>query len=224
MATNKSLPQVRVRTSDSHLDLLHYQFRVLETALPPARSLRYQVPALLSEMGELYGVLAKEVRDAKGAPNYPARQAELGDVAYLTALTLSDLGVKAVSPSYERKVSDIGLGTALRAVEAPYCPGVVFGPATVACMKFLAPKVPKPSSARATFAGHLQRLWCSLPYLAEVLLVGSPEYAPRRAAARTDVGVARLRESLWQDVLAANVAKLADRKDRGVIEGSGDYR
>ena len=224
MATNKSLPRVQVRTSDSHLDLLHYQFRVLETALPPARSLRYQVPALLSEMGELYGVLAKEVRDAKGAPNYPARQAELGDVAYLTAITLNDLGVKAVSPSYERKVEGFGLGTALRAVEAPYCPGVVFGPATVACMKFLAPKVPKPSSARATFAGHLQRLWCSLPYLAEVLLVGSPEYAPRRAAARTDVGVARLRESLWQDVLAANVAKLADRKDRGVIEGSGDYR
>jgi len=224
VATNKSLPRVQVRTSDSHLDLLHYQFRVLETALPPARSLRYQVPALLSEMGELYGVLAKEVRDAKGAPNYPARQAELGDVAYLTAITLNDLGVKAVSPSYERKVEGFGLGTALRAVEAPYCPGVVFGPATVACMKFLAPKVPKPSSARATFAGHLQRLWCSLPYLAEVLLVGSPEYAPRRAAARTDVGVARLRESLWQDVLAANVAKLADRKDRGVIEGSGDYR
>lgn len=224
MATNKSLPRVHVRTSDSHLDLLHYQFRVLETALPPARSLRYQVPALLSEMGELYGVLAKEVRDAKGSPNYPARQAELGDVAYLTALTLNDLGVKAVSPSYERKVEGFGLGTALRAVEAPYCPGVVFGPAQVACMKFLAPKVPKPSSARATFAGHLQRLWCSLPYLAEVLLVGSPEYAPRRAAARTDVGVARLRESLWQDVLAANVAKLADRKDRGVIEGSGDYR
>lgn len=224
MATNKSLPQVQVRTSDAHLDLLHYQFRVLETALPPARSLRYQVPALLSEMGELYGVLAKEVRDAKGAPNYPARQAELGDVAYLTALTLNDLGVKAISPSYERKVSEIGLATALRAVEAPYSPGVVFGPATVACMKFLAPKVPKPASARVTFAGHLQRLWCSLPYLAEVLLVGSPEYAPRRAAARTDVGVARLRESVWQDVLAANVAKLADRKDRGVIEGSGDYR
>ena len=224
MATERVLTQVRVRTSDSQLDLLHYQFRVLETALPPARSLRYQVPALLSEMGELYGVLAKEVRDAKGSPNYPARQAELGDVAYLTALTLNDLGVKAISPSYERKVSEIGLGVALRAVEAPYCPGVVFGPAQVACMKFLAPKVPKPSSARATFAGHLQRLWCSLPYLAEVLLVGSPEYAPRRAAARTDVGVARLRESIWQDVLAANVAKLADRKDRGVIEGSGDYR
>lgn len=224
MATEKVLPQVRVRTSDVHLDLLHYQFRVLETALPPARSLRYQVPALLSEMGEVYGVLAKEVRDAKGSPNYPARQAELGDVAYLTALTLNDLGVKAISPSYERKVSDIGLGTALRAVEAPYCPGVVFGPAQVACMKFLAPKVPKPSSARATFAGHLQRLWCSLPYLAEVLLVGSPEYAPRRAAARTDAGAARLRESIWQDVLAANVAKLADRKDRGAIEGSGDYR
>lgn len=224
MVAEKVLPQVRVRTSDMHLDLLHYQFRVLETALPPARSLKYQVPALLSEMGEVYGVLAKEVRDAKGSPNYPARQAELGDVAYLTALTLNDLGVKAISPSYERKVSEVGLATALRAVEAPYCPGVVFGPAQVACMKFLAPKVPKPSSARATFAGHLQRLWCSLPYLAEVLLVGSPEYAPRLAAARTDVGVARLRESIWQDVLAANVAKLADRKDRGAIEGSGDYR
>lgn len=224
MVAEKVLPQVRVRTSDVHLDLLHYQFQVLETALPPARSLRYQVPALLSEMGEVYGVLAKEVRDAKGSPNYPARQAELGDVAYLTALTLNDLGVKAVTPSYERKVSEIGLATALRAVEAPYCPGVVFGPAQVACMKFLAPRVPKPASARATFAGRLRQLWCSLPYLAEVLLVGAPEYAPRRAAARTDVGVARLRESIWLDVLAANVAKLADRKDRGAIEGSGDYR
>lgn len=36
MATDKSLPRVQVRTSDVHLDLLHYQFRVLETALPPA--------------------------------------------------------------------------------------------------------------------------------------------------------------------------------------------
>nr|DAG03721.1 MAG TPA: disulfide-rich peptide [Siphoviridae sp. ct6bU4] len=114
MAVEKVLPQVHVRASDVHLDLMHYQFRVLETALPPARSLRYQVPALLSEMGELYGVLAKEVRDAKGAPNYPARQAELGDVAYLTALTLNDLGVKAISPSYERKVSEIGLTTLFR--------------------------------------------------------------------------------------------------------------
>jgi len=224
MAAEKVLPLVRVRTSDVHLDLLHYQFRVLETALPPARSLRYQVPALLSEMGELYGVLAKEVRDAKGSPNYPARQAELGDVAYLTALTLNDLGVKAISPSYERKVSEIGLATALGAVEAPYCPGVVFGPAQVACMKFLAPKVSKPSSARATFAGHLQRLWCSLPYLAKVLLVGAPEYAPRRAAAVTEKGRGLVDAAIWQDVLAANVAKLADRKDRGAIEGSGDYR
>ena len=224
MATEKVLPRVRVRTSDSHLDLLHFQFRVLETALPPARSLRYQVPALLSEMGELYGVLAKEVRDAKGSPNYPARQAELGDVAYLTALTLNDLGVKAISPSYDRKVSEVGLATALRAVETPYCPGVVFGPAQVACMKFLAPKVPKPASARATFAGHLQRLWCSLPYLAGVLLVGAPEYAPRRAAAVTEKGKDMVDAAIWQDVLAANVAKLADRAQRNVIEGSGDYR
>lgn len=224
MATNKSLPRVQVRASDVHLDLLHYQFRVLETALPPARSLRYQVPALLSEMGELYGVLAKEVRDAKGSPNYPARQAELGDVAYLTALTLNDLGVKAIFPSYERKVSEIGLATALRAVEAPYCPGVVFGPAQVACMKFLAPKVPKPASARATFAGHLQRLWCSLPYLAQVLLAGAPEYAPRRAAAVTEKGKDMVDAAIWQDVLAANVVKLADRAQRNVIEGSGDYR
>lgn len=30
--------------------------------------------------------------------------------------------------------------------------------------------------------------------------------------------------AIWQDVLAANVVKLADRAQRNVIEGSGDYR
>ena len=51
------------RDSDLHLTLGLYQLRVLETALPSARSLSYQIPALLSEIGELQGVLAKEVRD-----------------------------------------------------------------------------------------------------------------------------------------------------------------
>jgi len=64
----------------------------------------------------------------------------------------------------------------------------------------------------------------SLPYLAQVLLVGAPEYAPRRAAAVTEKGKDLVDAAIWQDVLAANVAKLEDRAQRNVIEGSGDYR
>jgi len=35
---------------------------------------------------------------------------------------------------------------------------------------------------------------------------------------------AALREDIFQDVLKANVLKLADRKKRGKIKGSGDNR
>ena len=224
MATEKVIPEVRVRTSDKSLDLLHYQFRVLETALPPARSFAYQVPALLSEMGELQGVIAKEVRDSKGEPNYPARQAELGDIAYLTALLLNDLGCKRVTLANSRKVGDLGLPVELGRFYPAFAPGAVFAPVQVAAFKFTLPKGKVSSTVKATFAGHLQRFWCSLPYLTEFLLGSAPEYISRRAAARTEHGLALVREAMWQDVLAANVAKLADRANRGVLEGSGDYR
>ena len=59
------------RDNDLHLTLGLYQLRVLETALPSARSLSYQIPALLSEIGELQGVLAKEVRDDNSKAKLP---------------------------------------------------------------------------------------------------------------------------------------------------------
>lgn len=219
------------RNSDLFLTLGLYQLRVLETALPSARSLSYQIPALLSEIGELQGVLAKEVRDGNRKSNYPARKAELGDIAYLTALMLNDLGVRTVTPANTRLAQERMKGDALDAVQTPFVGAFVFSQVGADTLKILNAPREESTTAFRIYANRLARLWECLPYLAERLLAGAEEYDPRRAAVfslktkkQLDNERAALREDIFQDVLNANVRKLADRKKRGKIKGSGDNR
>lgn len=219
------------RSSDLFLTLGLYQLRVLETALPSARSLSYQIPALLSEIGELQGVLAKEVRDNNHKPNYPARKAELGDIAYLTALTLNDLGVRKVTPTNTRLAQERMKDDALDAVNTPFAGAFVFSRVGADVFKILNAPREESNTAFRIYANRLAQLWECLPYLAERLLVGAEEYDTRRAAVfsmktkkQMDNERAALREDIFQDVLNANVLKLADRKKRGKIKGSGDNR
>lgn len=227
----KSTLRPHEREKDSYLTLGLYQLRVLETALPSARSLSYQIPALLSEIGELQGVLAKEVRDDNHKPNYPARKAELGDIAYLTALTLNDLGVQRVTPTNTRLAQERMKDNALDKVPIPFAGAFVFSQVGSDTFKILTAPSEESTTAKRIYANRLARLWECLPYLAERLLVGMPQYDTRRAAVLSLKDAedfsherAALREDIFQDVLNANVLKLADRASRGKIKGSGDYR
>lgn len=219
------------RESDLYLTLGLYQLRVLETALPSARSLQYQLPALLSEIGELHGVLAKEVRDDKKAPNYPARKAELGDIAYLTALMLNDLGVQHVTPRVAKRVEERAASEILDVAPSAYAVSAALSSEVEDVENFAYRLASNDNPSRPRLAITLQYLWNMIPYLAERLLVGMPQYDARRAAvlSLTDAEDfsrerAALREGIFQDVLNANVLKLADRKSRGKIKGSGDNR
>lgn len=219
------------RDNDLYLTLGLYQLRVLETALPSARSLSYQIPALLSEIGELQGVLAKEVRDDNRKPNYPARKAELGDIAYLTALMLNDFGVKRITPANTRIAKERMSSYALDNVPAPFVGAFVFSQVGADTLKILGAPREESTTAFRIYANRLARLWECLPYLAERLLAGSEEYDTRRAMvfsmktkSQQDTERAALREDIFQDVLNANVLKLADRFKRGKIKGSGDNR
>lgn len=219
------------REKDLYLTLGLYQRRVLTTALPSARSLAYQLPALLSEIGELQGVLAKEVRDSKGHPNYPARKAELGDIAYLTALMLNDLGVQHITPHNTRLAAKHMDDDVLDNIQSPFIGAFVFSQVNSSFFDVLSSPRETSEADVNINSNRLARLWESLPYVAERLLVGAPEYYPRCAAvfsiktpSRRDLERAALREDIFQDVLTANVFKLADRKRRGKIKGSGDNR
>lgn len=71
------------------LTLDTYTPQALSTALPTALSFDYVAPGLVAEVGELYGVEAKAVRDDWDRDRYrTALVKELGDVAWFLALTL----------------------------------------------------------------------------------------------------------------------------------------
>lgn len=74
------------------IDLATYQKSAIDTALPTAHSSKYLLPGLISEIGELAGVLAKEHRDSTGI-NEHDRICELGDIAWVTAVWLHFLGI-----------------------------------------------------------------------------------------------------------------------------------
>jgi len=219
------------RDNDLYLTLGLYQLRVLETALPSARSRSYQIPALLSEIGELQGVLAKEVRDDNHKPNYPARKAEIGDIAYLTALMLNDLGVRRITPAHTRLAQERIAKYDLDNVPSPFVGAFVFSQLGADTLNILNAPREEFTAAKRIYANRLARLWECLPYLAERLLAGAEEYDTRRAMVfslknnnKLVKERAALREDIFQDVLNANVLKLADRKKRGKIKGSGDNR
>lgn len=230
MKTNSTL-RPHERDSDLYLTLGLYQLRVLETALPSARSLAYQLPALLSEVGELHGVLAKEVRDDSNRPNYPARKAELGDITYLTALALNDLGFQHITPRVARRVEERTEPDWLGNVPEAYVVSAALSREIEDVERFGYRLAFNDNPSKLRLATTLQYLWSLLPHLAERLLLGMPQYDSRRAAVLSLKNVedysrerVALRDDVFQDVLRANVLKLADRARRGKIKGSGDNR
>lgn len=195
--------------------LAAYQQAALTTALPTAHALEYLAPGLLSELGELAGVFAKEYRDSTG-PNYYDRMCELGDIAWVTAVWLHDLGVDdpysptntrlGISEEHLRK-NEVSAETAVLAV----LPGIIEPLISLVCRcrENDLPTTPEGLSHDAAYESVartvLLSLWRALVF-----------YAPHLAAPGGD--------DPFSEALGLNVAKLQSRQSRGKIGGSGDHR
>lgn len=77
------------------MDLTTYQTKARSTADPIAFTYPYLAPALLGEVGELAGHVAKGVwKGTAGTPEYNLGVAlEYGDIAWMTAIILHNQGV-----------------------------------------------------------------------------------------------------------------------------------
>ena len=196
------VPAMRA-TPGGEWTLASYQTSALATALPTAHSQEYLLPGLLSELGELAGVLAKEYRDSTPI-NYEDRLSEMGDVAWVTAIWLHDLGVTTTT------TENIGVSTKTLQRNPLSNPIEVVG----LMLSITEPLVPSYSRIRSnplhTTAGELVAknilltLWRLLEFYAPVLAPNMGD--PFKAA------------------LDSNIAKLTSRQARGKIGGSGDHR
>lgn len=195
--------------------LTAYQQAALQTALPTAHDTQYLAPGLVSEIGELAGVLAKEHRDSTG-PNYYDRMCELGDIAWVTAVWLHDLGIAdpysstnarlGISEEHLRK-NEVSPETAVLAV----FPGIIEPLIAFVC-RYRENDLPTTPEGLAHDAAYesvartvLLSLWRALEF-----------YAPHLAAPGGD--------DPFSEALGLNVAKLRSRQTRGTIGGSGDHR
>lgn len=196
------VPAIRA-TPGGEWTLASYQTAALATALPTAHSTEYLLPGLLSELGELAGVLAKEYRDSTPI-NYEDRLSEMGDVAWVTAIWLHDLGVTTTS------TDNLGVSTETLQRNPLSNPIEVVG----LMLSITEPLVSSYSHIRSnpshTTAGELitknvlLTLWRLLEFYAPVL-------APSM-------------EDPFKAALDSNITKLASRQARGKIGGSGDHR
>ncbi|GAA1046070.1 MazG nucleotide pyrophosphohydrolase domain-containing protein [Rothia amarae] len=167
------------------MKLSDYQARALETALPTALTPEYLAPMIVGEVGELFGALAKSMRD--GWDEERTKQTltkELGDVAWGVAVCMHELGITE-EPPVDEEAEGIGDSAAL---------GMLLSLASYLA-KF------HYHSDKAQMGESLIAMWIAL-----------------RAFAYSITGLS------FDEVLEANLAKLADRKQRGVIGGSGDER
>lgn len=196
------VPAMRA-TPGGEWTLASYQTAALATALSTAHSHEYLLPGLLSELGELAGVLAKEYRDSTPI-NYEDRLSEMGDVAWVTAIWLHDLGVTTTS------TDNLGVRTETLQRNPLTNPIEVVGlmlSLTDPLVSSYARIHTNPSSdqAGALIAKNvLLTLWRLLEFYAPVL-------APNM-------------EDPFKAALDSNVAKLQSRQARGKIGGSGDHR
>jgi NTP pyrophosphatase (non-canonical NTP hydrolase) len=195
--------------------LAAYQQAALQTALPTAHALEYLAPGLVSEIGELAGVLAKEHRDSTG-PNYYDRMCELGDVAWVTAVWLHDLGI---DDPYSSTNSHLGVLTEhLRKNEVSaetavlvILPGIIEPLVSFTCryrendLPTTPEGLPHDAAYESIARTVLLSLWRALAF-----------YAPHLAAPGGD--------DPFSEALGLNVAKLQSRQTRGTIGGSGDHR
>lgn len=200
--TPAPVPAIRA-TPGGEWTLASYQTAALATALPTAHSQEYLLPGLLSELGELAGVLAKEFRDSTPI-NYEDRLSEMGDVAWVTAIWLHDLGVTTTS------TDNLGVRTETLQRNPLSNPIEVVGLMLSITESLVSSYARLRSNPSHTTAGDvvaknvLLTLWRLLEFYAPVLAPNMGD--PFKAA------------------LDSNIAKLTSRQERGKIGGSGDHR
>lgn len=195
------VPAVRA-TPGGEWDLASYQTAALVTALPTAHSQEYLLPGLLSELGELAGVLAKEYRDSTPI-NYEDRLSEMGDVAWVVAVWLHDLDITT---------TDTELGVGNEAIQRnPLTNPIEVVGLMLSLTENLVPSYarirsnPAHAPAGAIVAKNvLLTLWRLLEFYA-------PVFAPNM-------------EDPFKAALDSNIAKLTSRQARGKLGGSGDHR
>lgn len=196
------VPAVRT-TPGGEWDLAAYQTAALATALPTAHSTEYLLPGLLSELGELAGVLAKEYRDSTPI-NYEDRLSEMGDVAWVVAVWLHDIGItttnidnlgvsnETISKNpLTHPIDVVGLMLSLTEPLVSSCADLRVNPSTTPAGGVVAKNV-------------LLTLWRLLEFYA-------PTITPNM-------------EDPFKAALDSNIAKLTSRQARGKLGGSGDHR
>lgn len=81
------------------MELNEYQQRAVATALPTALSYDYLIPGLVAEVGEVFGKVAKSVRDEWPRERLQEElKAELGDVCWFYALLCHVAGLQVRLP------------------------------------------------------------------------------------------------------------------------------
>jgi len=196
------VPAVRT-TPGGEWDLAAYQTAALATALPTAHSTEYLLPGLLSELGELAGVLAKEYRDSTPI-NYEDRLSEMGDIAWVVAVWLHDLDITTTN------TDNLGVSNETISKNPLTHPIDVVGlmlsltePLVSSCANLRAN--PSPTPAGDVVAKNvLLTIWRLLEFYA-------PTIAPNM-------------EDPFKAALDSNIAKLTSRQARGKLGGSGDHR
>lgn len=196
------VPAMRA-TPGGEWDLAAYQTAALATALPTAHSTEYLLPGLLSELGELAGVLAKEYRDSTPI-NYEDRLSEMGDVAWVVAVWLHDLDITTTnidnlgvsSETLQRNpltnpIDVVGLMLSITETLVPSYARIRSNPSHTPAGELIAKNV-------------LLTLWRMLEFYA-------PTIAPNM-------------EDPFKAALDSNIAKLTSRQARGKLGGSGDHR
>lgn len=196
------VPAVRT-TPGGEWDLAAYQTAALATALPTAHSTEYLLPGLLSELGELAGVLAKEYRDSTPI-NYEDRLSEMGDIAWVVAVWLHDLGIttpntdnlgvsnETISKNpLTHPIDVVGLMFSLMEPIVSSCANLRANPSRTPAGDVVAKNV-------------LLTIWRLLEFYA-------PTIAPNM-------------EDPFKAALDSNIAKLTSRQARGKLGGSGDHR
>lgn len=196
------VPAVRT-TPGGEWDLAAYQTAALATALPTAHSTEYLLPGLLSELGELAGVLAKEYRDSTPI-NYEDRLSEMGDIAWVVAVWLHDLGITTTNSDnlgvsnetisknpLTQPIDVVGLMLSLTEPLVSSCANLRANPSHTPAGDVVATNV-------------LLTIWRLLEFYA-------PTIAPNM-------------EDPFKAALDSNIAKLTSRQERGKLGGSGDHR
>lgn len=196
------VPAMRA-TPGGEWTLASYQTAALATALPTAHSTEYLLPGLLSELGELAGVLAKEYRDSTPI-NYEDRLSEMGDIAWVVAVWLHDLDTTTTN------TDNLGVSNETISKNPLTHPIDVVGlmlsitePLVSSCANLRAN--PSPTPAGDVVAKNvLLTIWRLLEFYA-------PTIAPNM-------------EDPFKAALDSNIAKLQSRQARGKLGGSGDHR